>query len=311
MLNGISTACNSLWHFDIIESPSEDEDGDLKLKIIDRNFTGKLNLNFTNEPLFHPTGPKSPFLKFDFQTDIPSAMQNSVIQKKMSKKIEGNLEYPYSADALIGGVFSDKEDKVGTILNHMDRKERDEEPIPSNSKKGISDINQGDKNKNVLFDFFAERGSLYPKLQDRNSKNDIVQDWYESGIIGKVTSAVSDIEENNALIEDLVFVGAWNDQKELSNIYYIDHGRHDKIKGETTKEQDNKRNVPIGMFVVKFVVHGVTGFKLGDRIRFTDLPKKFIENTLYQITSIEHTITENSWETNVEAKSRTYGDSEE
>lgn len=311
MLNGMSTACNSLWHFDIIESQSEDEEGDLMLKVIDRNFTGKLNLNFSNEPLFHPTGTKSPFIKFDFQTDIPSAMQNSVIQKKMSKKIEGNIDYPYSADALIGGVFSDKEDKVGTILNNEDNQNNDSTSISSNNREGLSDINTGDKNKNVLFDFFAERGSLYPKIQDINSKTDIVQDWYESGIIGKVTSAISDIEENNALIEDLVFVGAWNDQKELSNIYYIDHGRHDKIKGETTKKQDNRRNVPIGMFVIKFTVHGVSGFKLGDRIRFTDLPRKFIENTIYQVTSIEQSITESGWETSVEVKSRTYGDSEE
>ena len=287
LLNGMSSACNSLWSFDIIESQKDTENGEIISKVIDRNFTGILQIDDLIENEFHPTGVKSPFLNFDFKTDIPGAMQNSVIQQRINKKIEANPEYPFSANALIGNVFSNKEDKIGTILN---------------AERGIfttgSEDSDEEENKNIVFDFIVDRGSLYPKIQDRNAKLDMVNEWYDFNT------------GNDAVIEDLIFVGGWKDPKELANIYYIDNGRHDLIEGSTTEEDKGLRNPPIGMYKINFDVHGVSGFKLGNTLTFTDLPKKFTNNFVYQVTNIEHKLDESQWITTISTEARPIGKDE-
>lgn len=288
LLNGMSSACNSLWNFDIIESQKNTENAEIILNVIDRNFTGVLQLDKMVNTDFHPTGVKSPFLNFDFKTDIPGAMQNSVIQQRINKTIEANPEYPFSSNALIGNVFSNKEDKIGTILN---------------AERGVfttgsEDESTEDENKNIVFDFIVDRGSLYPRIQDRSANLDIVAEWYDFN------------KGNNALLEDLIFVGGWKDPKELANIFYIDNGRHDLIKGSTTEEDKTVRNPPIGMYKIDFDVHGVSGFKLGNILTFTGLPKKFINNFVYQVTNIEHKLDESQWITTITAEARPIGKDE-
>lgn len=294
LLNGMSYACNSLWYFDIVEIPDETEDGNMRLAVIDRNFTGILDTNFGDETEFTPTGLDSPFISFDFNTDIPAEQISSITQKKMNQNIEGNPESPVPSYVLLGNVFSKKEDKVGSILNFTTKSSSDE----SETRETSEPAEISEENKNVVFDFITERATLFPKIQDRNARLDAVNEWYDF------------FKGNDALLEDIIFVGTWKDPKALSHIYLIDKGRHDLIKGDYDKKDLKKQNVPLGLYKIDFEVHGVSGFKLGNRMRFKNLPKKFQKNVFYQVTEITHEISDMQWITKVKTESRTYGDSE-
>ena len=306
MLNGMSTACNSIWHFELREMPNL-ENGDLRTEIVDINFNGILDdesLDFSEEVEFTPSGKDSPFLSFGIDASVPSAQLNNILTKNMDESITPNTEGLTNENLLFGSVFSKSEDKVGSILLRQKNKKNptessDEQNVVEDPTVNKSDEKEG--NENILFDFLTQRGTLFPRIQDRNAKVDIVKNWYERRDNGVFS-------DNDALIEDLLFVGTWNDSKLLKTIFEIDNGRSvvDISKSSTNIKDSVNRNTPYGTVNINFTVHGVSGFKFGNRMQFKNLPTKFTRNLFYSVETIEHKIDTEQWLVDIKLGSRAF-----
>ena len=109
MLNEMSSAVNSFWNFQLVESvlPS----GDIEIKIIDENWAGK---NTLQPQMFVHSGEQSVFLDATLDIDIPAEMTNQIILKR-----EDYTSNPDSKGLTIGGVFSAKSDKFFTGIDYV------------------------------------------------------------------------------------------------------------------------------------------------------------------------------------------------
>jgi hypothetical protein len=300
MLNGMSGACNSMWKFQIQEKPiTNDKDGGYELTVTDMNFLGKVNPYPDGMALFQARGTKSPFIKSDFSVDTPGAMMSSIVQKKMADgSLDGSNEGPRP---LFGNVFStDKIDRVGTILlavkTTKEEKDKEKDKEPTGKVPG-SDTDSKEDAKAKSYELFANRAGVFSKLQDREGKIDIAD-------------TMLDLKgSNDAVIEDLLIVGTWNDPAALKQIELIDKGL---VKGvnfkSQTKKEAQKQNPPIGLATFNFDIHGASGFKVGDQFRVEGLPSKFGPPCFYQVVKVDQALSTEGWTTSVKGSLRTIGE---
>jgi len=223
---------------------------------------------------------------------------SSVVQKKLSGgKVDGVGE---GVRPLFGNVFSTSTiDKVGSIL--LSIKTIKSENADTESEAQVLDSNRG-RQKDLLeeakakaFELFADRAGVYSKIQDREGKIDITAttaDWKK---------------ENNNIIENLLVVGAWNDPAALNQVRLIDLGLITDVDGSQKKTKVNKQNPPLGLATFNFDVHGVSGFKIGDKFRVTGIPDKFGYPSFFQVTKVDHSISEMTWKTSVKGDLRLIG----
>ena len=301
MLNGMSSACNSIWRFQIIERAIHgDEKGPRELTVVDMNFLGDVNPNPDGMATFQARGTKSPFLNVDFSVDVPGAMMSSVVIKKMSNaKVDGSNE---GLRPLFGNVFStDKEDQVGTVLLGIktlkEGKTEEADKEPTGKTDGLGDKKEDAKAK--AFELFANKAGVFSKVQDREGKIDIADTFLDLK------------SSNNSTIEDLLMVGTWNDPSALKQIELIDKGLVKGAPKSQSKKVAQKQNPPLGLTSFNFDVHGVSGFKVGDQFRVTGIPDKFGAPNFYQVTKVDQSITGNQWTTSVKGEMRLIGEEDE
>lgn len=308
LLNGMSSACNSIWRFQIQERPiPNDPNGARELTVVDMNFLGDVDPLDDGIAIFQARGTKSPFIKCDFSVDTPGAMMSSVVQKKLSGgKIDGSGE---GIRPLFGNVFStDKNDEVGAILlsikeiKKLQEAARTGTPIQSEEVKDTEKRTKKElleEAKAKSFEIFANRAGVFSKVQDREAKIDI-------------TDTILDVRPgNNSVIEDLLVVGTWNDPAALKQVQLIDMGLVTGAQPSQPKSKTNKQNPPLGLAKFSFDVHGVSGFKVGDQFRVTGLPNKFGYPNFYQVTKVDHAIDNMTWITNVKGDMRLIGEEED
>jgi hypothetical protein len=138
MLNEMSSAVNSFWNFQIVESVSDS--GDVSLQIIDDNWAGNCELTNvglptgTEKPIkeFYHSGEQSVFLEADLDIDIPAEMTNMIILRRE--------DYVFNQDAKplsMGGIFSEQSDKFFTGIDY--RATAVSATPPSKPKKSAAD----------------------------------------------------------------------------------------------------------------------------------------------------------------------------
>ena len=88
--------------------------------------------------------------------------------------------------------------------------------------------------------------------------------------------------------------------------YLINKKQATNIYGQNG-ENENKVNVPFGLAEVNFTVHGISGFKRGDTLRFQGLPENFSYPHVYEVTGLEHEVSTSGWMTKVTTGMRAYG----
>lgn len=294
LLNGMSSAVNSHWKFQIIERPHPNT-GKTELQVVDMNFSGIIKHDESKIPTYQLRGTTSPFIEVDFNVTTPAAMQNSILQKRASN--DKNAEVIKELGGLIpvaGSVWSnpsdtDKDgiqpfDMVATIVSGIKFKE------PTAKKEGTSEGEQekdADAIKKSNYEFFVGKAGVFPASQNRSDMEG-------------VTDAIA-----TGNIKEVFKVGTFNDPLLLKQVYLKD------IDAEGWRDikspQGGKVNVPFGMAEVNFTVHGISGFKRGDTLRFNGLPKNFSYPHTYEVTGLEHEITTSGWMTKVKTGMRPYG----
>ena len=294
LLNGMSSAVNSHWRFQIVERHHPNSEL-TELQVVDLNFSGVIN--HTREiPTFQLRGTTSPFIEVDFNVTTPAAMQNSILQKRASNDIKASTAPEFGGlIPVAGSVWSspnskDKDgivpfDPVATIVSGVYYKEPTEENNETTATK--KEEKDADAIRNANYQFFVGKAGVFPKNQNRNDMEGVIKN----------------IDEGN--IKEVFMVGTFNDSALLRQVYLKD------IDSEGWREPSNpnygKVNVPFGMAEVNFTVHGMSGFKRGDTMRFEGLPKNFSYPHTYEVTGLEHELTTTGWFTKVKTGMRPYG----
>jgi hypothetical protein len=110
LLNEMSTAVDSFWHFQIVEKDATVKDKEtLVYTVIDENWVGE---NTSTPVLFVHSGEQSRFLQADLDIDIPGSMTSAIISKRLS--LATNPSQPNLEVGGKGSIFSGKLDKFMT-----------------------------------------------------------------------------------------------------------------------------------------------------------------------------------------------------
>lgn len=346
LLNGMSSAVNFHWDFQIVET-GQAGTGSSCLKVIDASFVGTtretLELDENGIPQvvktkFYTQGIKSPFLNITLDIDIPGGLMNQIMAQKDTAGTRDGEETadPNSAGYVSPeskavnfdtGLFSPFKDPVSAVISALSIarasaeddvnkwredafKDKQEETNSTrnwrsrlkSAVKWTSDkvtsagsaissaatyVWTGDTEKEretrkKNFKYFIEKAGVFPKVVDRNQDYDIANEKYDLWAA------------NNASIEDIIFVGTWNDPVLLK--------KYELRKLVDDVENDSITNPPLTSIGFDFQIHGISGLKVGDIFRVVDIPNKF-NDKIFQITEINHQVGE-QWITSVKSKLR-------
>ena len=180
LCNGMSTAVNTLWDFQIMEKvapvtiPGQIEKGDLCLQIVEMNCTTERKQ--TSRNLIH-NGEGSFFINGQLDIDLPGDMMNSIISDR--KKLDAGASTdvgPEGSDA--GGYpineIDDFRDSVLNILNENARKSVKENK-DKDSTNLIEDQAEVDSEEDIigaLYNALLNKVGAYPSRKDGKFKMD-------------------------------------------------------------------------------------------------------------------------------------------
>jgi hypothetical protein len=265
MLNGMSSAVNNLWDFQVVEDV--DQNGNLRLSVADLNFNRFANHVY---PTFYHTGVESVFKSISYSIDIPAAMKNQILAKRTSDgsvKPKFNPHLPDPHPTLWGSSLKDN------IMTELNKTNSAVDPCAKNVTSPIITTPDDAKQKNALE--FVKKAGIF--LKHRNPEL----------IKGSDDASMKTLAQQNH-----IFVGTFSDTAILDNIRAADKGTNKRDKGIL---------LPI---TVEFTVPGVGGLEFGQSFKLGDTINKFRDTGIFQITEISHNVSNNFWETKVESKFR-------
>ena len=283
LLNGISSAVNSYWYFEIVNlcDPTTKE-GAERLTVRDFSFIGKVKPGLEVD-VFESKGIRTPFLDSQLTFDIPGAMKNHVLGKRISSETEVIKD---GKQAELGNLFATQKDPVVEILNSLKLKPEDKD-VDDNEQSGktAKKEDEGDiREKN--YEIFIGKASVFPTL---NNRDEIPV--AKTGFL----DALRSISEGQTTIQKIAFVGCWNSPTIFST---LDYSCTKKLGGDVANI--NPVLLPIQF---DFEIHGLSGIRVGDLFRIKDLPAKYTKG-LFQVVETSHNIDGNQWKTQVKAKFR-------
>jgi hypothetical protein len=314
ILNGISSAANSYWQFEIQENVVKQEVPENsntffdvnQMEITDQNFVGDISKDVAM-PMFEPSGPMTPFITSNINIDIPAAMKNSILGKRSSAKVETSIE---GKDVEITRFFSDIKDPVMEILDSFKRttnaqeEEAEEEQARQDfinefgrnpfgdELRGKVKLNRNKATQNKVkplppdearqrnLEEFAKRGTLLLTVRDKN----LIDSSFFFG-------------NNSVSIGDQVIVGAFDDPTLLKRFEVA------FFTGRDTNGDGLSTNPSILAIEFTFETIGISGIKIGDTFKINQLPKQY-STGIFQVMETSHTLSDGFWKTSVSAKLR-------
>ena len=339
VLNEMSAAANSFWHFQLVERVLTEDSGALKkgdvvITVIDENWIGE-NPNESIEFFYH-TGERSPFLESTLDLSIPADMANKIISERLS--ISSQKDAPFISTAK-GGFFASEPDMF----------------LKSANKYGIADEGNANADNGVVPELDEE--SLEGQLEKQAKlKEDLVTASTAStaalkaaqGVVfgqevadsRKAQAAAEKIRTELAALTDQINtkldeqkVAAINSNlskieivpnpalksidpseaskgletsTEFDNNYRIycfdDKSYFDRLKNDAFQQKEGYSHpLPIKY---SFKTLGISGLRRGDTFIIKGIPDKYNKNGLFQITQIEHTLSGMLWTTSVTGEFR-------
>jgi hypothetical protein len=279
ILNGLSTAANSIWHFEITQLPNPDKKGAYHLQIVDMNLCGNDSSTFEKCVKFRASGVDTPFLTSELSMDIPGAMKNMIVGKRNSNNLdtasEGNQPIKFNT------LFAKKQDPVIKILDSFKEKETETPYVDPDDINGDK-IVDADEARKANYELFMSKAVVVTNLKDREADMDAAEgSWYNV------------FNTADANIEDIAFVAAWNDVDLFRKLDLNSKGAGDA----------NNILLPIQF---SFTTFGISGIKTGDMFRIIDLPKQYT-TSVFQVVEVSHELSNGLWQTSVVGKMRNTG----
>ena len=287
MLNGLSSAVNFYWDFQIRESG--EDGGNVGLTIVDNSFCGK-KAPTAKITKWQSRGLDSPFIDCGLDFDIPGAMKNQIVAQRCAPSNSTTTSFVSDGKEIpLDTLFAKDNDPVLEKLNSM-RSEAAENQDAGDDTEEPTEEDKEQEIRKANYELFTQKAGVYPKVQDRNGNTDAEKNWYDF---------LSDSNANT--LEGLLFVGAWRDFGLLKTVQLIDELGNGAIPPAGTEGQTkNSVLLPIKF---NFTIPGVSGLKIGDIFKIIDLPKKY-RDRVFQVTQVEHSIDDSGWSTTVNAQIR-------
>jgi hypothetical protein len=179
ILNGMSSAVNGLWDFQIVEKQFESNVSELS--VVDLNFIssadGAISLNLNT------IGEQSIMIDSSLDLGISGAKMDQIIGQRLQTSLNGQ------GKAVPSGLFSNKKDMV---LTKMDKKTEAEKQITS----AASD--KADVKKQEALDILLGKLFLYPKVQYKDASEVKKKPLYDICYVGayKDVETFSKIKKN-------------------------------------------------------------------------------------------------------------------
>lgn len=267
LLNGISTAVNSHWYFEIVDLC--DSDGDSRLTVRDLSLVGLESPSILDTvDKFDSKGIKTPFLSSQLSFDIPAAMKGHVLGKRVSSKAEVIKD---GQTPEVKRLFSKKMDPVLDILNSLKIEEEAEVETETKSEANTDEIRKAN------YDLFMGKASVISFLIDRNNIPDATEGFW-------------DWKSDNTPLSKFASVGGWNSTDALTMLSKNSKG-------------DSGANPILLPIKFTFEIHGVSGIRVGDLFKINDLPEKY-KLGVFQVTETSHQIESSIWKTTVNGEYR-------
>ena len=279
ILNGISTAANSIWHFEITQLPKPDETGSYHLQVVDMNLCGTEPSAFEKCVRFRASGVDTPFLTSELSMDMPGAMKNMIVGKRNSHYLDTASEGTHPVK--FKGLFARQQDPVLKILDSF------KEIAENNNKVGqdetpTTEAPDSKEIRKANYELFMSKAVVVPNIKDREADHDAAE--------GAIYNIFNTADAN---IEQIAFVAAWSDTDLFRKIDLNSKGNNDAIN----------ILLPIQF---SFTTFGISGIKTGDMFRIIDLPKQYT-TSVFQVVEVSHELSNGLWQTSVVGKMRNTG----
>ena len=297
LCNGMSTAVNTLWDFQIMEKvapvtiPGQIEKGDLCLQIVEMNCTTERKQ--TSRNLIH-NGEGSFFINGQLDIDLPGDMMNSIISDR--KKLDAGASTdvgPEGSDA--GGYpineIDDFRDSVLNILNENARKSV-EEKKDKDSTSQIEDQAVVDSEEDIigaLYNALLNKVGAYPSRKDGKFNMD---DTFLERIFDAGTTVGA---------EEVLFFPTFNDQALFKK--FLSEDNPNLAPAEKEKKPKGAGTL-ISMLKYNFEIHGNSGIAHGDNFNNIGIPSVYSKTGFFQVTNVEHNIDGMNWTTSIEGQYR-------
>ena len=318
ILNGISSAANSYWQFEIQENVVRQQvpngSGNFfdvnQMQITDQNFVGGVSKKEVM-PSFEPAGPKTPFITSNINIDIPAAMKNSILGKRSSANIETSIE---GFGIKQTGLFATEIDPVMEILDSwklgpnggQSRVEQSIANDRANREFVIGELaKQGITNREPTTEELRSGPALKKKLEQTNTtvgdnrlRN--IEQFAQKGTLllkirDKAKVSTNWFSQNIAVIGKDLIVGAYDDPTLLKRF---------EISSSGIGSTDGLVNNPSILGIeFTFETLGISGIKIGDTFKVTRLPKQY-KTGIFQVMETSHNLTDGTWSTTVTARLR-------
>jgi hypothetical protein len=324
ILNGMASAAGSLWDFQIVESSSQSKAGEnVELRIVDINFVSTEKDPLAGILRLPITGPESVFMDASLDLDISSGKMNQVIGSRL--QVKTNSSSASTVGKLFANGYSDmvlnkieQESVVGTNAAvkagaegapTADKKEGDKpntntQGTKQEEEKGwidsgldfIAGAAQSFGNSTGLDSFKSDRGAAVEKENEANAaiekaKEQNLQLFLDKvGIYPKVEYTKDNMSSRDGDLYNTVYVGALNDLTIFEGL---------KLGYENIKDVELNNTGAIMPIEFTFTVHGISGFKRGDKFIIDGLPSKYSTSGFFQVLSIKQSIENMTWKTEI------------
>lgn len=269
ILNGMSSAVNDLWNFQILETQAPNtitidglkiNKGDSIVSIKEVNFTPK-GANPPRIFKFNLIGASSIFKDSALQLDMSGAKMNQVIGSRLDIKSNketqpnvGKLNATGLKDLVLGAVYTKAEASTTSLAGAPGGNEDEKEAL------------EAFKEKNFLT-FLGKLGQ-YPHVDIRAFKR------------GNERYVKSGFDVNKIL-----YVASFDDRQ---------------LQKLGKKDFEGKEYVSVLLPInFTFTIHGISGIKRGDKFGVMGIPKKYEDNGFFQVIGVKHTIQGMEWNTEV------------
>ena len=170
LLNGLSSAVNGMWNFQIQETATDDKQT-TELRVYELNSIGNGKPSAPYE--FNMIGSNSVFMEASLDLDISGAKMNQIIGQRLSKNGKGT-KVNGDASRIPGNLFSTKED----LLNVEIKKKE----VPKTEEKTQA-ADDADAAKEQMLNIILGKARFYPKPELEES-DDVSGDLFGYCILG-------------------------------------------------------------------------------------------------------------------------------
>lgn len=260
ILNGMSSAVNGYWDFQIVEKETEDSDGKKVsiLSIVDLNFSTDLR---DETFALNLIGSDSIFIDTNLDLEIGGAMMSSIIGERLS--INSNSDTKRIPN-IFGIGYRD------AVLSEIEKE-------------------RGDKSSDNKSSIFGPNDSSEETLSAEERKEQNVKAFLDSIELLPRVDIVSPDEIDGSNLYDNCYLASYDNDSLFSLL---------KRVNDTENDRNTSTPSPLMPIEFSFSVHGISGIKRGDKFKVVGLPKIY-ENGFFQVTSVKQIIEGTTWRTEV------------